>query len=113
MRLCKHCGDKIKRGSSCDTCKQSLHQLQQCLTCHMELAHGKIMPDPIDVRDPKTSFVDDSPPIVRPTQGFDEPTAVHEGTVGKSLADGWAMLEGYENAKEKHRANQKLRKGEK
>lgn len=101
MRVCKHCGDDIKDGSKCSHCKADLAKLEQCTACHMELEHGKIMPDPIDVRDPKTSLVDDSPPVPRPTQGFDEPAAVHEGTAGTSLADGWAMLNGYENAKDK------------
>jgi len=113
MRNCRHCGDDIEDGSKCNHCKADLAKLEQCTACHMELVHDKIMPDPIDVRDPKTSLVDTEPPIKRPTHGFDEPAAVHEGNAGQSLADGWAMLEGYENSKEKWRENQKPRKGEK
>lgn len=80
---------------------------KQCLACHMELAHQQIVPTYIDVRDPQTTFVADGPPIPRTTSGFDEPAAVHEGQSGMSLADGFAMLEGYESAEDRYRDTKK------
>ena len=99
MTHCKHCGDEVKAGITCDVCKKSLYKLQQCWACHMELAHDKFVPDRVDVRDPKTSVVSDEPPIPRPVNNVfeGEAGAVHEGKSGQSLADGWAMLNGYES----------------
>lgn len=106
---CRHCDDEVEN-HTCRLCRAYLPDVQQCLTCHLELAHNRVVPKAIDVRDPKTSLVDNGPFLPRPTKGFDEPTSVHEGKSGESLADGWAMLEGYENADDKYRSNQKLNK---
>jgi hypothetical protein len=107
---CKHCGDRIKNDAMCNECGESLRVLSQCRGCHMELAHGKVVPDLVDVRDEKTSLVDSGPRIWRPTTGFDEPAAVHEGSAGKSLADGFAMIDGYQDARDRIDYNRRPRK---
>lgn len=110
--LCKHCGDKIEH-TTCGVCGDPLFDNCQCLVCHVELAHDRVANHSIDVYDPKSSIVSSEPPIPRPTSSAferDPICTVHEGMSGQSLADGFAMLEGYESAEDKYRTQQRERR---
>ena len=41
LPTCKHCGDMIP-DEICPECEVALRDLQQCVECHAEVAHGVI-----------------------------------------------------------------------